>query len=205
MAEHSPTPWRVATYDDSDECDIYSAQGTPVCTMSHCPDNPEADAALIVEAVNRFTAHRENAPLPSARGAELSSASRPTGAELSPAVAAGETASMLLPWTVEGPFPGQRETKKRHGFAPYANVVNRLGVYVAQGLPPEVAAGIVEAVNGVEATRELQRKLLGWSIERDRLRDIMRGLVAILETITLEDHEIELLDEARKAIKEDEP
>ena len=41
--------------------------------------------------------------------------------------------------------------------------------------------------------------------ERDRLRDIMRGLVAILETITLEDHEIELLDEARKAIKEDEP
>jgi len=67
------------------------------------------------------------------------------------------------------------------------------------------AAFIVEAVNGVEATRELQRKLLGWSIERDRLRDIMRGLVAILETITLEDHEIELLDEARKAIKEDEP
>lgn len=52
MAEHSPTPWRVVTHDDSDECDIYSAQGTPVCTMSHCPDNPEADAALIVEAVN---------------------------------------------------------------------------------------------------------------------------------------------------------
>lgn len=40
--------------------------------------------------------------------------------------------------------------------------------------------------------------------ERDRLRDIMRGLVAILETITLEDHEIELLDEAREALGEGE-
>lgn len=48
----SPTPWRVVTDDDSDECYIYSAQGTPVCTMSHFPENPEADAALIVEAVN---------------------------------------------------------------------------------------------------------------------------------------------------------
>lgn len=59
MDKHSPTPWRVVTHDDSDECDIYSAQGTPVCTMSHCPDNPEADAALIVEAVNEHIArHR---------------------------------------------------------------------------------------------------------------------------------------------------
>lgn len=112
---------------------------------------------------------------------------------------------MLLPWTVEGPFTGQRETKKRHGFAAYANIVNRLGIYVAQGLPPEVAAGIVEAVNAVDATLKLQRTLLGWSTERDRLRDIMRGLVAILDTITLEDHEIELLDEAREAIVEDKP
>lgn len=36
------------------------------------------------------------------------------------------------------------------------------------------------------------------------LRNIMRGLVAILETITLEDHEIELLDEAREALGEGE-
>lgn len=87
---------------------------------------------------------------------------------------------MLLPWTVEGPFPGQRETKKRHGFAAYANIVNRLGFYVAQGLPPEVAAGIVEAVNGMDAMLKLQRMLLGWSIERDRLRDIIRRLADIV-------------------------
>ena len=41
--------------------------------------------------------------------------------------------------------------------------------------------------------------------ERERLRNIMRGLVAILDTITLEDHEIALLDEAREAIGEGEP
>ena len=50
------------------------------------------------------------------------------------------------------------------------------------------AAYIVEAVN-----------------ERDRLRDIMRRLVAILDTITLEDHEIALLDEAREALEEEVP
>lgn len=69
------------------------------------------------------------------------------------------TASMLLPWTVDGPFPGQRETKKRHGFAAYANIVNRLGIYVAQGFPPEVAAGIVEAVNYHDRLRDIVRRL----------------------------------------------
>lgn len=198
----SPTPWRVEKSPANGNfwvvrCDT----GVSLATAWR-----EADAAFIVEAVNRFTAHRENAPLPSARGAELSSASRPTGAEFPPAVTAGETASMLLPWTVEGPFPGQRETKKRHGFAAYANIVNRIGSYVAQGLPPEVAAGIVEAVNGVDATLKLQRTLLGWSMERNRLRDIVLRLADALDTfIGLEDHEIDLLREAREALVEDAP
>lgn len=137
MNEHSPTPWRVS-------CGyiVFDADGVSIASAFRCPD-----AALIVEAVNQLTAHGESAPMPSARGAELSSASRPTGAGHPRAVTAGETASMLLPWTVEGPFPGQRATKKRDGFAAYANIVNRVGAYVAQGLPPEVAAGIVEAVN----------------------------------------------------------
>lgn len=53
MDKHSPTPWRVVTYDGSAQCDIYDAHGTPVCTMGHFADAPEADAALIVEAVNK--------------------------------------------------------------------------------------------------------------------------------------------------------
>jgi hypothetical protein len=55
---------------------------------------------------------------------------------------------------------------------------------------------IAEAVNERD-------KLQMAAYERDRLRDIMRVLVAILETRTLEDHEIELLDEAREALEED--
>ena len=42
------------------------------------------------------------------------------------------------------------------------------------------AALIVEAVNGMDATLKLQRTLLGWSIERDRLRDIVRRLADIV-------------------------
>lgn len=59
MDKHSPTPWRVVTYDGSAQCDIYDAHGTPVCTMGHFADAPEADAALIAEAVNEHVArHR---------------------------------------------------------------------------------------------------------------------------------------------------
>ena len=51
--EPSPRPWRVVTYEeDGDQCDIYDANGTPVCTMGYIADQPEADAALIVDAVN---------------------------------------------------------------------------------------------------------------------------------------------------------
>lgn len=65
---------------------------------------------------------------------------------------------------------------------------------------------IIEAVNGVEATRELQRKLLGWSMERDRLRDIVRRLADALDTFSaIEDHEIDLLREAREALGEAQP
>ena len=188
MAEHSPTPWRVEP--ENHDYPIRDANGSTVAMFVR-----EADAALIVDAVNRFTAHGENAPLPPARGAELSSASRPTDAELPPAVTAGETASMLLPWTVEGPFPGRKRTKKHDGFAPYANIVNRIGTYVAQGLPPEVAAGIVDAVN-----------------ERDRLRDLVRELADEFE-IELREHykgcfhdpddpSVALLNRARAALGE---
>ena len=62
------------------------------------------------------------------------------------------------------------------------------GSFVALFVSEADAALIVEAVN-----------------ERGRLRDLVRGLVAILDTITLEDHEIALLDEAREAIKEAQP
>ncbi len=51
------------------------------------------------------------------------------------------------PWRVEGPFPGQRETKRQHGFRDYANVLDANGFYIAQNLPPETAALIVDAVN----------------------------------------------------------
>ena len=51
-ATTSPRPWNVVAYDDSPQCDIYDANGTPVCTMGHSTENPQSDAALIVEAVN---------------------------------------------------------------------------------------------------------------------------------------------------------
>ena len=53
--------------------------------------------------------------------------------------------------------------------------------------------------------RRLEAEVQKNGLEIKRLRDLVRGLVAILDTITLEDHEIALLDEARKAIKEGEP
>jgi hypothetical protein len=97
------------------------------------------------------------------------------------------------PWTIRPHLPD----------AHFEVVADAAGNSVGTATRLADAELIVEAVNGVDATRKLQRTLLGWSMERDRLRNIMRGLVAILETITLEDHEIALLDEAREALEEE--
>lgn len=67
--------------------------------------------------------------------------------------------SALLPWSVEGPFPGERPTRKRDGFPAYANIVNRVGVYVSQNLRPDVAALIVDAVNGRAALSAVLRDM----------------------------------------------
>ncbi len=70
------------------------------------------------------------------------------------------------------------------------------------------AAFIVEAVNGVDATLKLQRALLGWTLERDRLRDLVRRLAQRLQMARLEGfgglEREKLLDEAREAIGEGE-
>ena len=42
---------------------------------------------------------------------------------------------------------------------------------------------IVDAVNAVDATRKLQRTLLGWSIERARLAAFVRELADCLEEV----------------------
>lgn len=49
--------------------------------------------------------------------------------------------------------------------------------------PPDLdtCREIVEAVNAVDATLKLQRTLLCWYAERDRLRDVVRRLVESLE------------------------
>ena len=75
--------------------------------------------------------------------------------------------------------------------------------------PPDnaTAALIVEAVNGVEATRKLQRTLLGWSIERDRLRDLVRRMCDELESHYHEPGSMDdpcIVREAREAIGEGE-
>lgn len=91
------------------------------------------------------------------------------------------------------------------------------------------AALIVEAVNANGAWREERRRLqLGAAsaeaafinadarrtlleryycevyADRDRLRDLVRRMANALDTFTLEDHEIDLIREAREAIKEGE-
>ena len=55
----SQRPWRVVAYGDSLQCDIYDANGTPVCTMGHFSENPQSDAALIVDAVNALELRRK--------------------------------------------------------------------------------------------------------------------------------------------------
>ena len=101
-----------------------------------------------------------------------------------------------LPWRVE---------PENHDYP----IRDANGSTVAMFVREADAAYIVEAVNKhrdlVTLATIAKGAADGIRLERDRLRDIMRGLVAILETITLEDHEIELLDEAREAIKEEKP
>ena len=57
-------------------------------------------------------------------------------------------------------------------------LVRDSGVY-----PPdlETCREIVEAVNAVDAVLKLQRTLLGWYWERDRLRDLVRRLADSLD------------------------
>ncbi len=50
-------------------------------------------------------------------------------------------------------------------------IVDSLNRVQASAANADVAAHIVEAVNAVDATLKLQRTLLGWSMERDRLRE----------------------------------
>jgi hypothetical protein len=59
-----------------------------------------------------------------------------------------------------------------HGYI----VLDADGVSIAHAVRCPDAAYIVEAVNGVDATLKLQRTLLGWSMERDRIRDLVRRL-----------------------------
>lgn len=54
------------------------------------------------------------------------------------------------------------------------------GGFVALFVSEANAALIVEAVNAVDATLKLKRTLLGWSMERDRLRDLVRRLADIV-------------------------
>jgi len=102
----------------------------------------------------------------------------------------------------------------KHSPTPWhVEIVNRTfhveaadGGFVALFVSEADAALIVEAVNGVEATRKLQRTLLGWSMERDRLRDLVRRLCDELESHY---HEPALMDdpcivrEAREALEDE--
>ena len=135
------------------------------------------------------------------------------------------SATYPTPWTFSADNEFE-DTPIRDANGEYV-LIRDSGVY-----PPDLdtCREIVEAVNNYEVLIQERRRLIGeldaakvhadseerWAneyfaqaqkaeAERDRLRDIMRGLVAILETITLEDHEIALLDEAREAVKEKKP
>lgn len=52
-----------------------------------------------------------------------------------------------LPWTVQGPIPGECVTRKSDGRPEYSNIIDRNGLYVAEFLDPDVAELIVKAVN----------------------------------------------------------
>ena len=86
------------------------------------------------------------------------------------------------------------------------------GVSVATAWHEADAALIVEAVNAIDATLKLKRTLLGWSMEIDRLRDIVRRLADTLQSIidAAEGRGVGRLDEglvreAREALGEDKP
>ena len=98
--------------------------------------------------------------------------------------------------------PSPTPWRVSHGYI----ILDADGVSIAHAVRCPDADIIADAVNGVEATRELQRKLLGWSMERDRLRDLVRRLADALDTFpAIEDHEIDLLREAREALGEAAP
>jgi hypothetical protein len=105
-----------------------------------------------------------------------------TSAESGDAITAGAS---QRPWRVEGPFSGQRETKRQHGFREYANVLDRNGIYIAQNLPPETAALVVDAVNNygreLAALHIAETHIRTVQMERDRLRDIVRRLAGIAD------------------------
>ena len=75
-------------------------------------------------------------------------------------------ASSPTPWIIRPHLPD----------AHFEVVADAAGNTVGTATRREDAALIVDAVNGAEATRRLLRKLLGWSMERDRLRDLVRRL-----------------------------
>lgn len=94
-----------------------------------------------------------------------------------------------------------------HGYI----VLDADGVSIAHAVRCPDAALIVEAVNAVDATLKLQRTLLGWSMERDRLRDLVGRMIPGVETaLALSEAEGEALDrwlalnrEAREALGEE--
>jgi hypothetical protein len=81
------------------------------------------------------------------------------------------------------------------------------GGFVALFVSEANAALIVEAVNGMDAMLKLQRTLLGWSIERDRLRDLVRRFADGVRNYRFAagPETNALLREAREALGEGEP
>lgn len=78
------------------------------------------------------------------------------------------------------------------------------GRFVALFVSKADAETIVEAVNAVDATLKLKRTLLGWSMERDRLRDLVRRLADIVRHECTEEG-MALTREAYAALGEEVP
>lgn len=203
--EPSPRPWRVsASYADrysTGHRDIVDAKGELVAVRVSA-----AAAALIVDAVNRFL-HGEDAPLTpchSGRDGQFRGVpDRQDGNTRTSGDGTERRASLLLPWTVEGPFTGLKPTRKRDGFSAYSNIVNRVGVYVAQNLQPEVAAPIVDAVNKRDRLRDLVRRLARVAQDTLDFAEAMSGIIPDHPERAKARSEIEaMLLEAREAIGE---
>jgi hypothetical protein len=144
MDKHSPTPWRVMKAYDDEPARIIDADDYEVAIELIDPD-----AALIVEAVNKYE-------------------------------------SMALDLADER----SRSDRLLQQLSNEASDNARLRDELRQ--ETEAANRYFEAASAATAAY-------------NNLRNIVRGLVAILDTITIEDHEIALLDEAREAVKEEKP